>query len=90
MKQIDSRSEIEYCVRRGPDRLAAVLRTSGHTMPPETRARLQRRLAEREARTGDAPPPKEPKLDLTTDDGRREHAERLVAETQADRLLEGI
>ena len=93
MKTIHTRSfgEIEYSDRRGPDRLESVLRTSGHTMPPETRARLERRLSEYRARTGEAlPPPKEQKLDLTTDAGRAEHAERLVAETQADRLLEGI
>ncbi len=84
--------EIEYSVRRGPDRLAAVLRTSAHTMPPATRARLERRLAEHRARNGEVPPqpPIEPTLDVTTDAGRREHVERLLAETQAALLLEGI
>ena len=93
MSQYDARhsGEIEYADRRGPGRLESVLRTSGDSMPPAVRARLERRLAEHRARSGEAPtPPTEPALDLTTDEGRREHAERLMAETQADRLLEGI
>ena len=83
--------EIEYSDRKGPERLASVLRTSGHTMPPETRARLQARLDQVQGRSGrpaSPTPPPEPVLDRTTPAGRREHVERLMAETQAALILE--
>ena len=85
---------IEYAVeqqRTDPCGYAErALASAGDSVPPEIRNRIGRKIRDYRARHGQASAmPTEP-IDLTTDKGRKEHVDRLVAEAQADRLLEGI
>jgi hypothetical protein len=84
--------QIEYADLADPDRLEQILRSSSEQMPPAIRGRLQARLTEQRARTGQPAivVPADQPLDTSTSAGRLEHTERLLAEVQAERLLEGI
>lgn len=74
--------EIEYSDQRGAGRLEQMLRTDGDAVPREVRARIESKIREYRDRP--------PSPDLSTPAGRVEYTLGLVAQIEAERLLEAI
>jgi hypothetical protein len=66
------------------------LASGSGSVPPAIRARIEAGIRAHRARRGGNAVPSVPQVDTSTDAGKFEQTQRLMAEQQAERLLEGI